>query len=131
MKTLVAFALILAALTPAVAAQTAPSFTGKWEGTYTLQRTDGTEATPRPVAFNLTQKGKEITGTAGPADSPGKIEKGVVNGSKTTFEMPQPDGSVFKFTLAIVKERLQGEMTGHGADGAVRGRAKIDAGRAK
>ena len=131
MKTVVAFAFMLAVLAPAVAAQPAPSFTGKWEGTYTLQRPDGTEANPRPVAFSLTQQNKEITGTAGPADSPGKIEKGVVEAGKATFEMPQPDGSFFKFTLAIVKERLQGEMTGHGPDGALRGRATVDATKAK
>jgi len=131
MKRLVGFALILAALVPAVVAQTAASFTGKWEGTYILQRPDGTEANPRPVVFDLTHKGKEITGTAGPAAQQEKIEKGVVSAGKATFEMPQSDGSYFKFTLAIVKERLQGEMTGHGPDGAVRGKAKVDAGKAK
>jgi hypothetical protein len=67
MKTFAAFALVLATLAPAVAAQTAAGVTGKWEGT---------------------------------------------------------------FTLAIVKDRLQGEMTGE-RDGAVRGRAKVDAARAK
>ena len=131
MKKLIAVAFVLATLTSAVAAQTAASFTGKWEGTYTLQRADGTEANPRPVVFNLTQKDKAITGTAGPANDQEKIEKGVVNAGKATFEMPQSDGSFFKFTLAIVKERLQGEMSGHGPDGAVRGRAKVDAARAK
>ena len=67
MKKLVAFALVLAALAPAVAAQTAASFTGKWEGTFTRQRPDGTEDTSK-VVFDLTQKGKELTGTAGPPD---------------------------------------------------------------
>ena len=43
MKRLLAFALVLAALAPAVAAQTTASFTGKWEGTFTRQRPDGTE----------------------------------------------------------------------------------------
>jgi hypothetical protein len=131
MKRLLSFALILAAFAPVLSAQAAASFTGKWEGTFTMQRPDGTAANPRPVVFNLTQKGKEITGTAGPAADQEKIEKGVVNAGKATFEMPQSDGSFFKFTLAIVKERLQGEMSGHGPDGAERGRAKVDAGRAK
>jgi hypothetical protein len=129
MKRLIAFAVALAALAPAVAAQTA-SFTGKWEGTFTIQRPDGTEADPRPVVFNLTHKDKEITGTAGPADQQWKIEKGVVNAGKATFEMQQPDGPLFKFTLTIVKERLQGEMTGE-RDGVVGGKAKVDAAKAK
>ncbi len=131
MKKLIAFALILGLIAPAIAAQTAPSFTGKWEGTFTIQRPDGTQGDPRPVQFNLTHKGKEITGTAGPADQQWKLEKGVVDADKATFEMQQPDGPLFKFTLTIVKGRLQGEMTGHGPDGAVRGSAKIDAARAK
>ena len=129
MKKLIAFALVLAALAPAVAAQTAASFTGKWEGTFTRQRPDGTEDTSK-VVFDLTQKGKELTGTAGPPDQQGKIEKGAVNAGKATFEVQEPDGPLFKFTLTIVKGRLQGEMTGE-RDGVVRGRAKVDAAKAK
>jgi len=129
MKKLIAFALVLAALAPAVAAQTAASFTGKWEGSFTRQRPDGTEDTSK-VVFDLTQKGKELTGTAGPPDQQVKIEKGAVNAGKATFEVQPPDGPLFKFTLTIVKGRLQGEMTGE-RDGVVRGRAKVDAAKAK
>jgi hypothetical protein len=127
MKRLIAFAIALA-LAPAVAAQT-PSFTGKWEGTFKMQRPDGTEGDPRPVVLDLTQKGKALTGTAGPADQQWKIEKGAVTAGKATFEVQQPDGPLFKFTLAIVKGRLQGEMAGE-RDGVVRGRAKVDAAKA-
>jgi hypothetical protein len=129
MKKLIAFALVLAALAPAVAAQNAASFTGKWEGTFTRQRPDGTEDSNK-VVFDLTQKGKELTGTAGPPERPWKIEKGAVNAGKATFEVQQPNGPLFKFTLTIVKDRLQGEMTGE-RDGVVRGRAKVDAAKAK
>ena len=130
MKRLMAFALVLAALAPAVAAQTSATFTGKWEGTFTLQRPDGTQADPKPVVFNLTQKGKTLTGTAGPADKQWKIEKGAVTAGKATFELQQPDGPLFKFTLTIVKGRLQGDMAGE-RDGVVRGHAKVDAAKAK
>jgi hypothetical protein len=126
MKKLIAFALLLAALAPAVSAQTAAGFTGTWEGTFTMQRPDGTAGDPRPVVFNITQKGKEITGTAGPADRQWKIENGAVAAGKATFDVQQPDGPLFKFTLSIVKGRLQGEMAGQ-RDGVVRGRAKVDA----
>ena len=129
MNNLIALALVLAALTPAVAAQTSAGFTGTWEGTFKMQRDDGTEGDPRPVAFNLTQKGKELTGTAGPPDRQWKIEKGAATTGKATFEVQQPDGPLFKFTLTVVKGRLQGEMTGE-RDGVVR-KAKIDAGKAK
>jgi hypothetical protein len=131
MKTLAAFALVLVAFAPPVAAQkTAASFTGKWEGTFTMQRPDGTEGEPRPVVFNLTQKAKVLTGTAGPPDQQWKIEKGAVNAGKATLEVQQPNGSLFKFNLTIVKGRLQGDMTGE-RDGVVRGRAKVDAAKAK
>jgi hypothetical protein len=62
--------------------------------------------------FNLTHKGKEITGTAGPADQQWKIEKGIVNAGTATFEVQQPNGPLFKCTLTIVEGRLQGDMTG-------------------
>src|SRR5688572_29618034 len=128
MKKLLAFALVLAALAPALAAQTTASFTGKWEGTFTRTRSDGTENT-QPVVFNLTQKDKALEGTAGPADKQWKIEKGAVTAGKATFEVQQPEGPLFKFTLTIVKERLQGDMVGE-RDGVVMGQAKVDAAKA-
>ena len=127
MKKLIALALVLAALAPSVAAQTA-NFTGKWEGTFTRQRPDGTEDTNK-IVFDLTQKGKELTGTAGPGEQTWSIEKGAVNAGKASFQVQQPNGPLFKFTLSIVKGRLQGDMTGE-RDGVVRGQAKVDAGKA-
>ena len=129
MKKFAAFALVLAFLAPALAAQTATSFDGKWEGTFKLQRPDGTESDPRPVVFNLTQKGAVLTGTAGPAEQQWEIAKGAVKTGTATFEVQQPNGPLFKFTLTIVKGRLQGDMAGE-ADGVVRGHAKVDAGKA-
>jgi hypothetical protein len=129
MKKLLALALVLAALAPAVAAQTTANFSGKWEGTFTLQAPDGTERPPRPVVFNLTQKGKALTGTAGPPDQQTDISKAAVNAGKATFDVQPSAGQLFKFTLTIVKGRLQGEMVGE-RDGAVRGKAKVDAARA-
>ena len=130
MKTLLAFAFVMAALVPTAAAQTTTSFTGKWEGTFTLTRPDGTEAPPRPVAFDLTQKGKVLEGTAGPPTQQWNIEKGAVDAGKATFQVQQPNGPLFKFTLTIVKGRLQGDMSGE-RDGAVQGTAKVDAGKAE
>jgi hypothetical protein len=129
MKRLIAVAFVLATLTSAVAAQTAASFTGKWEGTFTRQRPDGTEDTNK-VVFDLTQKGKELTGTAGPPDQQIKIEKGAVSAGKATFEVQSPNGPLFKFSLSVVKGRLQGEMVGE-RDGKVAGTAKVDAAKAE
>ena len=134
-RRLALIALILVALVPGLAAQkaapkAAAGFTGKWEGTFTREGPDGTPGNAQPVVFNLTQKGKVLTGTGGPADKQWTIEKGTVNAGKATFELQQPDGPLFKFVLTIVKDRLQGDMTGE-RDGVVRGKAKVDAGRAK
>ena len=129
MQKLVAFALVLlTALAPAAAAQTTAGFTGKWEGTFTPQRPDGTDAPPRPVVFNLEQKGKVLSGTAGPGDQQWKIEKAAVAAGKATFEVQQPDGPLYKFTLSVVKGRLQGDMVAE-REGVTR-RAKVDAAKA-
>jgi len=128
MKKLLVLALVLAALVPEAAAQTAASFTGKWSGTFTRQRPDGTDNS-RPVEFNLIQKGKALTGTAGPPEQQWKIEKGAVAAGKATFEVQQPNGPLFKFTLTIAKGHLQGDMSGE-SDGTV-AHAKVDAAKAK
>jgi hypothetical protein len=130
MKKLVLVALALLVFTPVVATQTATPFAGVWEGNYHLQRPDGTEGDPSPILFNLTQKGRVLTGTAGPPASQQKVDKGEVTSGKATFEVQPPDGPLFRFTLTIVKGRLQGEMTGE-RDGVLRGRARVDAAKTK
>jgi len=120
--------LALAILAPALGAQTGANFTGTWEGTFKMQRPDGTEGNPQPIVFTLTQKGKTITGTAGPGEQQWDIAKGAVADGKATFEVQQPNGPLFKFSLSIVKDRLQGDMAGE-RDGEIRGRAKVDAAR--
>lgn len=130
MKILLVLALVFSAFVPAAAAQTAAPFTGKWEGTFKMQRPDGTEGPDSPVVLNLAQKGKVLTGTAGPPSQQWTIEKGTVTAGAAAFEVQQPNGPLFKFTLKIVKGRLQGEMAGE-RDGVVRGKARVDAGKAK
>jgi len=108
MKTLATFA-ILALTMVSTQAQT-PNLTGKWTGTMTRTAPDGRSQTIDWM-FDLTQKGKVVTGTVGPnADRQWTIEEGVVDGSKTTFQVQQPDGPLRKFTLALVNGRLQGGM---------------------
>ena len=130
MKKLVVLAIALLTFAPAAVAQTATAFTGKWDGTFKMQRPDGTEGNPSPVVFNLVQKGKLLTGTAGPADKQWTIEKGAVDAGKATFQVQQPEGPLFRFTLTIVKGRLQGDMAGE-REGVVRGHAKVDAEKTK
>ena len=108
MKTLATIAIL--ALTMASAHAQATNLTGKWTGTMTRTAPDGRTQTIDWM-FDLTQKGKVLTGTVGPnAERQWTIAEGVVDGSKTTFEVQQPDGPLRKFTLALVKGRLQGGM---------------------
>lgn len=81
--------------------------------------------------FDLIQKEKVLTGTAGPnAERQWPLEKGgAVDGTKVKFQVQQPDGPLRTFTLALVKGRLQGEMLAE-----LNGQSfttKVDAGRAE
>lgn len=81
--------------------------------------------------FDLTQKEKVLTGTAGPnAERQWEILKGgAVDGGKVKFQVQQPDGPLRTFTLAVVEGRLQGEMLAEFNGQSFT--TKVDAGRAK
>jgi hypothetical protein len=129
MKTLAAVVLLLVSMVPAHAQTKAANLTGKWTGTFTRTAPDG-RTQSIPFLFDLTQKGKVLTGTVGPnAERQWAIEKGAVNGAKVTFQVQQPDGPMRKFTLELVKERLQGEMLAELNGESFT--AKVDAGREK
>ena len=127
MITLVAALLLNVAAVPA---QTT-DLTGKWTGTFTRTAPYGATQSS-PVMFDLTQKGKVLTGTVGPnADRQWPLEKGgTVDAGKITFKVVQPEGPTTRtFTLKLVKDRLQGEMLAE--RGGESFTAKVDAGRAK
>jgi hypothetical protein len=109
MKTLAAIAIVALTLGTAASAQTT-NVTGKWNGTMTRVGADG----GGNIEFNLVQKGKVLTGTAGPdAERQIAIEKGVVNGTKFTFEVQQPNGGPrFSFALTLAKDHIVGDMVG-------------------
>jgi hypothetical protein len=61
--------------------------------------------------FHFIHKGKTLTGTVGPSPKrQWKVEKGVVDGGKVTFQVQQPDGPLRSFNLKLVKDRLQGNQ---------------------
>lgn len=126
MKTLAALAILVMTAAPA---QAQTSLTGKWDGTMTRTAPDG-RTQSIDFMFDVTQKGKVLTGTVGPnAERQWPIEKGVVNGTKVTFQVQQPEGPLRTFTLTLVDERLKGtmlaEMNGQSFE------ATVDAGRRK
>jgi hypothetical protein len=129
MKILAAIALVVLTMAPAQA-QTTKDLTGKWTGTMTRTAPDG-RSQQIDWMLDLTQKGKVLTGTAGPnAERQWAIEKdGAVDGGKVKFRVQQPDGPLRTFTLALVEGRLQGEMLAE-----LNGQSfttKVDVGRAK
>lgn len=126
MKKLAVIALVLAVLAPVAAqAQSAP-FAGKWAGTLT-----GPSGTPNPMEMTLVQKGKVLTGTAGPnAETQWKIEKGVVTGNKATFQVTQTsNGVVHKFSVTLTKGKIAGDIVSE-LNGQTRN-GKIEATKAK
>ncbi len=128
MKTLATIAFMALMLAPASAQ--APTFTGTWSGTMSGTAPDGT---PREqgIMFVLTQKGKVLTGTGGPnAERQWPVEKGSATGTKATFQVQQPNGPLFTFTLTLAKDRLQGDMQGE-RDGEKGPLLKVDVTRAK
>jgi hypothetical protein len=130
MKTLCAFALFLLTIVPAHAQTSKPAdLTGKWTGGFTRTAPDGRTQTIDWM-FDLTQKGKELTGTTGPnPERQWPVEKGgTIVGDKISFWVQQPDGPKRTFTLKLVKDRLEGEMLAEMNGQSFT--AKVDAGRA-
>src|SRR5688572_5126878 len=114
MKTLAAILILCASILPAATsaqatAAQAANLTGDWNANFTLTAPDGRSQTIT-FTFHFTQKGKALTGTIGPEPSrQWKVDKGVVDGTKVTFEVQQTDGQrpLRSFTLTLVKDRLQ------------------------
>ena len=128
MKKFAALAVLVVVSLATASAQT--NVTGKWTGTLTRTAPDG-QTQSIAFIFNLTQKGKLLTGTAGPTDErQWAIEKGVVDGTKVTFQVQQPDGPLRKSTLTLVEGRLKGDMVLE-LNGQTIATVKVDMGRAK
>ena len=108
MKMLAAIVLLALALIPPATAAQATDLTGNWNAKFTLTAPDG-RSQSITFTFHFTQKGKVLSGTIGPEPSrQWKVEKGVVDGAKVTFQVQQPDGPLRSFTLTHAKGRLQG-----------------------
>jgi hypothetical protein len=127
MKPLVAIAVLLMTLAPGQAQKT--NLTGKWTGTLTRTAPDG-RTQSIDFIFNLTQKGKVLTGTAGPTpERQWTIEKGAVDGTRVTFQVQQPDGPLRTCVLTLDNDRLQGDMFLEFKD--QKAEVKVDMARAK
>lgn len=109
-------------LAPRATAQTT-DLTGQWLATFVLTAPDG-RTQSITFDFHLKQEGKVLTGTAGPnAERQWKIEKGVVDGNKVTFQVQQIGGPLRSYTLTLEKDHLVGmqklEFQGQAAETSV------------
>src|SRR5262245_34888509 len=103
MKMFATLALLALVLIPATLTAQATDLTGNWNAKFTATRPDGTTQSIT-FTFHFTQKGKTLTGTIGPEPArQWKVEKGVVDGAKVTFEVQQPDGPLRVFALTHAK----------------------------
>ena len=108
MKTLAAIVLAALVLVLAVTAAQPASLTGTWNAKFTRTAPTG-ETQSITFTFHFTQKGKVPSGTIGPEPArQWKVEKGVVDATKVTFQVQQPDGPLRSFALALVKGRQIG-----------------------
>ena len=111
MKRIAVLVLLAVALIPAITAAQATNLTGDWNARFTRTAPSG-ETQSITFTVHFTQKGKDLTGTIGPTpERQWKVEKGVVDGNKVTFQAQQPDGPLRSFVLTLVKGRLQGMQT--------------------
>ncbi len=104
---------------------------GKWSGSFSLTRPDGTNDDGTAFAV-LKQAGGQLTGTAGPDEEhQWTIAKGAISGNKVTFEVTSDqDGTVFKCNLILDGDHLKGPVTAVGPDGQTMN-AKADFTRVK
>jgi hypothetical protein len=110
MKTLATIVLVALAFVPAATAAQATNLTGTWNATFTRTAPDG-QTQSITFTFHFTQKGKVLTGTIGPEPArQWKIDKGLVDGAKVTFQVQQPEGPLRSFALTLAKGRLQGNQ---------------------
>jgi len=110
MKMIAAVVLLALATLPVSTAAQAVDLAGNWNAKSTLSAPDGRSQTI-PFTFHFTQKGKVLSGTIGPEPArQWKVENGVVDGAKVTFQVQQPDGPLRSFTLTLAKGHLTGTM---------------------
>jgi hypothetical protein len=83
---------------------------GRWSGTMTVNRSDGSER-ENPALLVLKQAGAKLTGTAGPnADEQHPIENGTVQNGTLKFDLPNGD-TVMHFDLKHDGDEIKGNIT--------------------
>ena len=104
-------ALIVALLLAGTPSAAPADVTGKWEGTVTVTREDGTQDNDRALII-LEQKGGEIMGTIGGGeDDQHPITKGAIEGDKVTIAATHTtNGREFRLELTVNGDEMKGTV---------------------
>jgi len=105
-------------------ALSASDLSGKWSGTIDIEDS----GTTVPIQVEFVQKSDVVSGKVGRtgAGDEADIRNGKVDGAKISFEVVSHETSgVFKWTLALVNDQLEGEMKGSTDDGEIVGKVKL------
>jgi|SRR5579863_6446983 len=105
-------------------ALSASDLSGKWTGTIDIEDA----GTTVPIQAELVQKSNDVSGKIGRAGTgeEGTIRNGKVDGTKVAFEVVSTETSgVYKWTLTLVNDQLEGEMKGSTDDGEIVGKVKL------
>jgi phosphosulfolactate phosphohydrolase-like enzyme len=102
----------LAVLAMALTIGASADVTGRWQGTLTAQRDDGTTREDSALLI-LEQKGNEITGTIGGSDTDRHpITKGTIDGAKVTIQARTANGErEFLLELTLNGDEMKGTIT--------------------
>ena len=106
-------------------ALSASDVSGKWSGTIDIEDS----GTTVPIQVELVQKSDAVSGKIGRtgAGDEATIRNGKVDGAKVLFEVVSHETSgVFKWTLTLVNDQLEGEMKGSTDDGEIVGKVKLN-----
>jgi len=108
----------------------AADVSGKWSGTFTQMRSDGTSEDGAAFMV-LKQTGSEITGTGGPDEGEQwPIQKGKIEGNKITGQVQDPNGATFTLSLMLEGDHIKGDVTVTSPEGETM-KAKLDMTRVK
>lgn len=105
-------------------ALSASDVSGKWSGTLDIEDAGSTI----PIQAELVQKSDVVSGKVGRQGTgdEGNIRNGKVDGTKVSFEVVSTETSgVFKWTLTLVNDQLEGEMKGSADEGEIVGKVKL------
>jgi len=117
--------LVMAGLLMAALVVQAPDVTGKWEGTITAERSDGSTSEDRALLI-LIQKGTTISGSIGGGeDDQHAITKGSIEGKKISLHATNTaNGREYAIELTIEGDELKGTVTSGDRRGDVRAKRR-------